>query len=115
MPTGSQSQSSSSQTAIVLTYCDSPLPATAGDTLLDVILASGREHRHICGGRGFCTSCRVQVLLGEEALSPVSPIECERLGSLAGVQRLACQARIFGAARVSVPPPVSSRFSPDGE
>lgn len=100
---------------IRLGYGDIEIEAGRGQRLLDAILAAGIDHRHICGGRGFCTSCRVEVLTGEEALSPVSGLERERLGRDAGRLRLACQTTIHGDARVSVPPPISSRFSPDGD
>jgi adenylate cyclase len=83
--------------------------------LLDAILSAGIDHRHICGGRGFCTSCRVEVLGDGRALSPVSDLERERLGKEAGRLRLACQARIRGAASVRPPVPQPSRFSPDAD
>jgi ferredoxin len=95
-----------------VTYGDRTLSAATGQRLLDVILDADIEHRHICGGRGFCTSCRVEVLQGADQLSPVNLTERERLGSDAGHLRLACQTLVFGPARVRVPPPAPSRFSP---
>lgn len=104
-----------SRTELRLGYGDSEIGAERGQRLLDAILAAGIDHRHICGGRGFCTSCRVEVVSGAASLSPVSGLERERLGRDAGRLRLACQTTIHGDARVSVPPPISSRFSPDGD
>lgn len=98
-----------------LRYGDQSLSAEPGSRLLDVILQAGIDHRHICGGNGFCTSCRVEVVGSSEGLSAVSALERERLGRLAGPVRLACQTRIYGNTAVSVPRPVSSRFSPDGD
>src|SRR5919206_4815197 len=72
-----------------LRYDDREIPGRSGERLLDVILDAGIEHRHICGGRGFCTSCRVEVVAGSENLSPVSALERERLGPQAGKLRLA--------------------------
>lgn len=83
--------------------------------MLDAILDAGIDHRHICGGRGFCTSCRVEVVAGAEGLSTVSALERERLGPEAGRLRLACQTTIQGSAAVQVPKPAPSRFSPDGD
>ncbi|MGH2442838.1 MAG: 2Fe-2S iron-sulfur cluster-binding protein, partial [Chloroflexota bacterium] len=97
-----------------LQYAARALPANCGDRLLDVILRAGIDHRHVCGGNGFCTSCRVEVIDTGEGLSPVSSLERDRLGADAGRLRLACQATIHGRAAVRVPLPGPSRFSPDG-
>jgi ferredoxin len=96
-------------------YGTDVIGATAGQRLLDVILGAGLDHRHLCGGRGFCTSCRVEVLFGAEQLSRVSALERERLGNDAGRLRLACQTTVHGCAGIRVPKPAPSRFSPDGD
>jgi ferredoxin len=106
------SDRSSMRGEIVVYYGDRALPATPGERLLDVILKAGVDHRHICGGHGFCTSCRVEVMEGGEGLSTLSDLERERLGPAAGTLRLACQTRVYGHASVRVPPPAPSRFSP---
>jgi adenylate cyclase len=82
-----------------------------GQRLLDAILRAGIEHRHLCGGNGFCTSCRVEVLSGSDHLSPVSALERQRLGKDAGRLRLACQSRFTGPIHVRPARPLSSRFS----
>jgi ferredoxin len=99
-------------THVELEYGERPIDASMGERLLDAILRAGIDHRHICGGHGFCTSCRVEVLAGGENLSPVSQLERERLGARAGELRLACQTRVGGRARIRVPAPPPSRFSP---
>ena len=93
-------------------YGDRSVSASSGVRLLDAILDAGIDHRHICGGFGFCTSCRVEVISGEEHLSPVSALERERLGKDAGRIRQACQTYVYGPAALAVPRPIS-RFSPD--
>lgn len=98
-----------------LRYGNFVIEATRGQRLLDAILAAGIEHRHICGGHGFCTSCRVEVMEGAANLSPVNGLERQRLGPDAGVLRLACQTVIRGPVWVRAPIPRPSRFSPDGE
>jgi ferredoxin len=104
----------SSAEAVIVRYADRPIVGRVGQRLLDVILDAGIEHRHICGGNGFCTSCRVEVVAGVGALSPVSALERDRLGSDAGPLRLACQAHIVGPAEVRVPLPRTGGFSPEG-
>ncbi len=69
--------------------------APAGATLLDVARANGIAHAAVCGGRGRCSTCRVQVLKGAETLDPPGSIEAAalaRIGAPEGV-RLACQIR----------------------
>src|SRR5436305_1306167 len=94
------------------------LPASSGQRLLDAILGAGIEHRHICGGNGFCTSCRVEVVACSPdtppALSPVSPLERDRLGREAGRLRLACQTFVLADVSLQVPR-APSRFSPDDD
>jgi ferredoxin len=94
---------------------DQVVSAKPGRRLLDAILEAGIDHRHICGGNGFCTSCRVEVLGGSDELSPVTALERERLGREAGALRLACQTFVHGPVRLRVPRAVSGRFSPNDE
>lgn len=101
--------------SIRLRYGQREVAARRGQRLLDVLMAAGIDHRHVCGGLGFCTSCRVEVVQGERNLSPVSRLERERLGRDAGCLRLACQATIAGPVAVRVPPPPPARFAPDDE
>lgn len=98
---------------ILLQYGDRAVAALRGQRLLDAILQAGIDHRHICGGHGFCTSCRVEILEGD--VSPVSRLERERLGREAGRLRLACQMTVHGDVSIRVPAPLSNRFSPYDE
>jgi ferredoxin len=113
----SSSKSRKSPTRVKLRYEENYLEADKGERLLDIILNAGIGHRHVCGGNGFCTSCRVEVVEGSDNLTPISHLEIDRLGKDAGRLRLACQTRIYGPAWVHVPAPSSDRFSPfaDGE
>lgn len=104
----------SADSTIQLVYGDSVLAVRPG-RLLDAILGAGFDHRHICGGNGFCTSCRIEVISGQENLSSVSPLERERLGRDAGRLRLACQTQLNGPAVIRSPAPQSSGFGPDDE
>lgn len=98
----------------VLRYGDVSIAISRRVRLLDAILGSNPEHRHICGGHGFCTSCRVEVIDGN-GLSPVSALERDRLGREAGPLRLACQTWVEGDAHVRVPAPRRGLFPPDGD
>jgi adenylate cyclase len=66
-----------------------------GQTLLEVSRAAGYRHASVCGGRGRCSTCRVQVNAGQDTLALPSTAEqkvLERIDADADV-RLACQTR----------------------
>jgi len=66
----------------------------AGQTLLDAAFAARVPLNSVCGGRGICQRCRVQVLAG--------PVHVEATGRLDG-QVLACLTRPAGDVVVEVP------------
>ncbi len=64
-----------------------------GPTLLEISRSNGVPHASVCGGRARCSTCRVRVLEGLEALPEAGDAErkvLERVGAGANV-RLACQ------------------------
>ena len=70
-----------------------------GRTLLEVSIQHRIPHLHQCGGRGRCTTCRVQILDGLSHVSPRNAIE-EKVASQRGwdeFTRLACQTKVQGA------------------
>jgi len=70
----------------------------AGTSLLAAAAAGGVELMHSCGGIGACTSCRVQILSGQEQLSPIGRAEREQLkeSGILETHRLACQTMVYG-------------------
>lgn len=60
---------------------------------------------HACGAKGRCTTCRMKILQGLDALGPLTPAEQKyrRSGLLLEDERLACQAIVTGNLRVRVP------------
>jgi len=75
-----------------------------GSSILDASRQSGIPHASVCGGRGRCSTCRVRIGGGFEALPPPSEAELkvlERVGAAPNV-RLACQTR--PTERVEVTP-----------
>ena len=74
-----------------------------GFTVLEASRFGGVPHVSVCGGRGRCSTCRVRVERGAEALSPAGEAErrvLARVGAAPGV-RLACQARLGGDVAVT--------------
>ncbi len=79
--------------------------ANEGETLLEVALANDVPISNACGGNCACTTCRVIVNDGMDALSPVAADEGAKLAGFEepeGETRLACQALIEGDSVVTV-------------
>lgn len=92
-------------TQIEIRYADGEsVRVPLGFSVLEASRLGGIPHYAVCGGKGRCSTCRVQVLEGAEMLPPPEPIEqatLTRIGADYGV-RLACQ--LHPTANVSVAP-----------
>ena len=88
-----------------------------GTSVLDAARSLGVDLDSVCGGRGICGRCQVEVGQGDyakhaissaaENLSPVGAVEiryAEKRGALKPGRRLGCQAQILGDLVVDVPP-----------
>ncbi len=82
-------------------------------TLLESIRTAGIPHASICGGRGRCSTCRVRIGQGLDALAPASETEQKALSrySTSPAVRLACQIRPTADIEVSalVPADITPR------
>jgi len=79
------------------------LSAPVGRSILEAMREAGIPHASVCGGRARCTTCRVRVSDGLEALGPPSALEREalqRIGAEPSV-RLACQTRPSADVRIT--------------
>ncbi|MEL6450624.1 MAG: adenylate/guanylate cyclase domain-containing protein [Pseudomonadota bacterium] len=79
-----------------ITYVDGPtVRAARGQTVLETSVASGVPHAALCGGRGRCTTCRIVVEDGRDALPPPSEAEQRSLAAVGAPPhtRLACQVQ----------------------
>ena len=86
---------------------------TPGMTVLEASRSAGIPHASVCGGRGRCSTCRVQVGDGGASLPAPSAEETRvlaRVGAPPGV-RLACQIRPAADLEVTplLPPGVQPR------
>ena len=87
-----------------------------GTTVLDAARRLGVDLDSVCGGRGICGRCQVEVAEGEHAkhgitsaaahLSPVGPVEQAYAADrgLTPGRRLGCTAQVAGDVVVDVPP-----------
>lgn len=77
----------------------------AGSTLLAAAVALDTGLSHYCGGHGTCGTCRVEILDGAGALSPMEGRERMVLGQEKARlgHRLACQAKLRGRVVVKIP------------
>ncbi len=75
-----------------------------GATVLETLREHGIAHAAVCGGRARCTTCRVLVTKGLDALPAPGELEEKALRRIAATQgmRLACQIR--PAADIAVTP-----------
>ncbi|OUJ73873.1 2Fe-2S iron-sulfur cluster-binding protein [Hymenobacter crusticola] len=75
-------------------------------TLLKALQASGHDWLHACGGKGRCTTCRLEVIEGLAHLTPPTDAELryQAAGRLLAHERLTCQTRLLeGTVRGRVP------------
>lgn len=76
--------------------------APRGFSVLEASRLGGIPHYSVCGGKGQCSTCRVQIIEGAENLPPPEPLEqktLNRIGATPDV-RLACQLRPTGNVSV---------------
>lgn len=75
------------------------------DRVLTLIQQNFVDWMHACGGKGRCTTCKMVVISGMEALTPHSPFEkkCRDRGLLKPEERLACQCRASEDILIKVP------------
>ena len=69
--------------------------APRGFSILEASRYAGIPHTSMCGGRGRCSTCRVRVNAGMEALPPPNVAEAHTLAAIGASDdiRLACQVR----------------------
>ncbi len=87
-----------------------------GTSVLDAARSLGVDLDTVCGGRGICGRCQVEVSTGvhakwgmevaEDALGPRAPFETDYRGArpLVAGRRLGCAARVCGDVVIEVPP-----------
>jgi adenylate cyclase len=83
-----------------------------GFSILEASRFAQLPHASVCGGRGRCSTCRIQIVGGEDALPAPTSDELrvlERVGAPPGV-RLACQTRPI--SDVSVRPLLAATARP---
>jgi uncharacterized 2Fe-2S/4Fe-4S cluster protein (DUF4445 family) len=74
------------------------------ESLLSCARSLGVGISSICGGRGTCGACKVQILSGAVSKSTSNEVEVFTSEELKEGWRLACQAYPTGDCRLSVPP-----------
>nr|CRH06853.1 putative Adenylate cyclase [Candidatus Magnetococcus massalia] len=86
------------------------LPVTTGASVLETLQQAGIPHASVCGGRGRCTTCRVRLGEGGEALSPADAVEQRALrrvnlhGEEISSQQLRLACRIHPTEDLEVTP-----------
>lgn len=100
---------------LIFTPSGQKAQAEAGETVYDVALRAGVDMQSICGGKGLCKRCQVEIEPGKHAkfnitvtednVSKLSPTEKKAIHDeeLSDRRRLACRAKIRGDLVVEVP------------
>ena len=98
--------------AVRITYQGGPeVRVPIGFSILEASRFAQVPHASVCGGRGRCSTCRVQVLHGIDTIPGPSAEELrvlDRIGAPPGV-RLACQSRPTGDVAVRPLLPATAR------
>ncbi|HXN07805.1 MAG TPA: 2Fe-2S iron-sulfur cluster-binding protein [Nitrospiria bacterium] len=84
-----------------------------GSSILAASMKAKIKHMHLCGGKGLCSTCRVEVVEGSGNLSKMETFERISLRghlSFSGDVRLACQAKIQGPVQVKTIFPTIGRL-----
>ena len=81
---------------------DTEISISVDETILTASLRNDIQHLHACGGLGMCSTCRVEILEGEENLYPKSKSEQSLSNKLELPSniRLACQTKIKGNVKL---------------
>lgn len=81
---------------VTINYMDGPtVQQSIGSTLLDMSKLGGVPHASVCGGRGRCSTCRVQIISSASPIDPPTDAERKVLDRVRAADdvRLACQLR----------------------
>lgn len=72
--------------------------ASPAVSILNNLLQSDISISHVCGGKAQCGTCRIEIIEGEQYLSPVTKEERIRLAKFGNPEhaRLACQTYSYG-------------------
>tara|TARA_Y100001934_G_scaffold258296_1_gene328354 strand:+ start:607 stop:2307 length:1701 start_codon:yes stop_codon:yes gene_type:complete len=89
------------------------MSGAVGPTILEFIQTAGIPHASVCGGRGRCTTCRIQIARGLAEVDKPSELEAKALDRISAPNdvRLACQVRPRRDIRIVplLPPTATAR------
>jgi uncharacterized 2Fe-2S/4Fe-4S cluster protein (DUF4445 family) len=88
-----------------------------GESVFEVARRAGISVTTACVGKATCGLCRVKIIAGEQALTPLNAAERKHLGNVYFItkQRLSCQARVCGDVVVQIPSSESPTQTPSDD
>ena len=92
-------------TTVTIMPSGNQIEATAGSSLLSLILGTDEKIQHNCDGKATCGTCHVFVLEGRKGVSKIAREENEKLDAVVGAEstsRCATQAFILGTEDVTL-------------
>lgn len=90
--------------SVILLPSQKTIQLEEGENLLQGAKRQGIDIPSSCGGFASCTDCRVQIVRGDEFLSPIEFNEMKILGNTFHLtkERLACQLKVHGDIAVDL-------------
>lgn len=89
---------------IIIQPSGSRLTVPAGTTILNAARLAGVEVSALCGGKGTCGACKVQIISGEFSASQPQENHLLQPAELKNNTRLACLTQILSDCKVHFPP-----------
>jgi len=79
-----------------------PIEVSYGENLMKALLKAGLPIARSCEGEGVCAKCHVQVIEGQNNLSPRQPLEEKLLreNEIPSENRISCQCSVIGPVKV---------------
>ena len=100
---------------VIFTPSGKRMSVEPGQSVFDIALDAGVDIQSICGGKGLCKRCQIEIDPGkhakfnvdvlEENVSKLSPTEKKAIhdAEMPGARRLACRAKVWGDLVVNIP------------
>jgi 2Fe-2S ferredoxin len=97
---------------IIIQNLATELTAQTGQTVLQAAAANQQDWMQACGGKGRCTSCKMQLVAGSELLAGYTEAEVrmQTANRLPDGFRLACQSQLVNDGELVVRIPESSKL-----
>jgi 2Fe-2S ferredoxin len=80
-------------------------PGKAPQSFLQLFAENRIDYMHACGGKGRCTTCKIEIVSGEESISQRTERELLFMDKelILKSERLSCQCKPMGEVIIKIP------------